>query len=386
MSLPNNKLTIITDNPICANGAVENSDASYSTSVVSGGLLTLPDSQINVNGVDEGDIISVKTVDVNIEDSLGDPVTPTSVALVGNTLTIEVPSGGGSYDLDLVDRFGNAFPTKQVTANATWDLRTLTPYDFADLYLSRLLTPPSSTIENAIIQFYDDLITADIFQTTGAFYIAITTSPDDNKWNLRYPFDNVNSAKLNFIGSPSHTASGIEITGTAQAAMANITPQALEDNDKMISMYINQSITNTSETSAKFYMGTGSGNDGFLMTCHASVTGSINICNDSFRTSQGSMNLSNTNRNGLWSLGYNASVRNLRRDGNNIILNGNAVDSNFGDRISFGSVTGFNGILVSNSPIGVRFPYMRVGSYLAGTKETDHYNAVLTFLTTLGIN
>jgi hypothetical protein len=49
------------------------------------------------------------------------------VGIVGRTVTVEVPSGGGSYDLDLVDRFGNAFPTKQVTANATWDLRTLTP-------------------------------------------------------------------------------------------------------------------------------------------------------------------------------------------------------------------------------------------------------------------
>jgi hypothetical protein len=93
MSLPNNKLTIITDNPICANGAVENSDASYSTTVVSGGLLTLPDSQINVNSVDSGDVVSVKTIDVNLEDSLGAPVTPTSVGLVGNTLTIEVPNG-----------------------------------------------------------------------------------------------------------------------------------------------------------------------------------------------------------------------------------------------------------------------------------------------------
>jgi hypothetical protein len=96
MSLPNNKLTIVVDNPICANGAVENSDASYTTTVVSGGTLVLPDSQINVNGVDEGDVVSVKTIDVNLEDSLGDPVTPTSVGLVGNTLTIEVASGGGS--------------------------------------------------------------------------------------------------------------------------------------------------------------------------------------------------------------------------------------------------------------------------------------------------
>jgi hypothetical protein len=74
---------------------VENSDASYTDTVASGGLLVLPDSQINVNSVDSGDVVSVKTIDVNITDGV-DPVTPTSVGLVGNTLTIEVPSGGGS--------------------------------------------------------------------------------------------------------------------------------------------------------------------------------------------------------------------------------------------------------------------------------------------------
>jgi hypothetical protein len=61
--------------------------------VLAEGSLILPDSQINVNSVDSGDVVSVKTIDVNLEDSLGDPVTPTSVGLVGNTLTIEVPSG-----------------------------------------------------------------------------------------------------------------------------------------------------------------------------------------------------------------------------------------------------------------------------------------------------
>jgi hypothetical protein len=93
MSLPNNKLTIVVENPTCADASVENSDASYTNSVPSGGTLILPDSQINVNGVDEGDVVSVKTIDVNLEDSVGDPVTPTSVGLVGNTLTIEVASG-----------------------------------------------------------------------------------------------------------------------------------------------------------------------------------------------------------------------------------------------------------------------------------------------------
>jgi PKD repeat protein len=78
---------------------VENSDASYTDTVASGGLLVLPDSQINVNSVDSGDVVSVKTIDVNITDGV-DPVTPTSVGLVGNTLTIEVPSGGATMNVD----------------------------------------------------------------------------------------------------------------------------------------------------------------------------------------------------------------------------------------------------------------------------------------------
>ena len=72
---------------------ITNSDSSYDVDVKATESLVLPDSQINVNSVDEGDVVSVKTIDVNLEDSLGAPVVPTSVGLVGNTLTIEVPSG-----------------------------------------------------------------------------------------------------------------------------------------------------------------------------------------------------------------------------------------------------------------------------------------------------
>jgi hypothetical protein len=78
-----------------ADSVIENSDASYTANVKATDPLVIPDSQINVNSVDSGDVVSVKTIDVNITDGV-DPVTPTSVGLVGNTLTIEVPSGGGS--------------------------------------------------------------------------------------------------------------------------------------------------------------------------------------------------------------------------------------------------------------------------------------------------
>jgi hypothetical protein len=88
-----NILAEATENIVINDSSVENSDATYSVDVLAEGSLVLPDSQINVNGVDSGDVVSVKTIDVNLEDSVGDPVTPTSVGLVGNTLTIEVATG-----------------------------------------------------------------------------------------------------------------------------------------------------------------------------------------------------------------------------------------------------------------------------------------------------
>lgn len=72
-----------------------NSDGTFTGSKASGTTLNISDSQINVNSVDQGDVVSVKTIDVNITDGVS-PVTPDAVSLVGNTLTIQVPAGGVS--------------------------------------------------------------------------------------------------------------------------------------------------------------------------------------------------------------------------------------------------------------------------------------------------
>jgi hypothetical protein len=90
-----------TDDITAPDATYSNSDNSYSGSVLSGGSLSIPDSQINVNGVDEGDVVSVKTIDVNITDGTN-PVTPDAVSLSGNTLTIEVPASGGCNRFPLV--------------------------------------------------------------------------------------------------------------------------------------------------------------------------------------------------------------------------------------------------------------------------------------------
>jgi surface protein len=99
---------------------VTNSDASYTDTVVSGGTLVLPDitvtdsdgstytqpsvenvvctlspdTSLEVNGTPEGTFAAGSTIEVNITDGVN-PVTPDNVTVVGDVVTIEVPSGGG---------------------------------------------------------------------------------------------------------------------------------------------------------------------------------------------------------------------------------------------------------------------------------------------------
>jgi hypothetical protein len=133
-----NILAEATENITINDSSVENSDATYSVDILAEGSLILPDSQINVNGVDEGDVVSVKTIDVNLEDSLGDPVVPTSVGLVGNTLTIEVPSGAtpstGTYLVRFFDIDGTIL--KEERRNAGQDATAPSTPNYDPTYLT----------------------------------------------------------------------------------------------------------------------------------------------------------------------------------------------------------------------------------------------------------
>lgn len=95
--------------PQCLPGTGTNSDGSFSLTVPSGTTQPIPDSQINVNSVDIGDVASVKTIDVNVTDGTN-PVNPDSVSLVGNTLTVAVPK-----DLEI----NIPFLTSDTTASIT---------------------------------------------------------------------------------------------------------------------------------------------------------------------------------------------------------------------------------------------------------------------------
>jgi hypothetical protein len=109
---------VVTSGGACAPATIENSNATYTDTVVSGGTLVLPDitvtdsdgstytqpsvedvvctlspdTSLEVNGTPEGTFAAGSTIEVNITDGVN-PVTPNDVTVVGDVVTIEVPSG-----------------------------------------------------------------------------------------------------------------------------------------------------------------------------------------------------------------------------------------------------------------------------------------------------
>lgn len=97
----------------CSDAIVENSDASYTANVASGATLILPDTDVEVNGNLEGQVVSIQTVDIQLSDGVAS-VVPTSVNLVGNTVNIEVPAATSRSTANLMK-------TGQTTSYRTGD-------------------------------------------------------------------------------------------------------------------------------------------------------------------------------------------------------------------------------------------------------------------------
>lgn len=74
---------------------IQNSDGTYNVDVVSDGSLVLPNSDVIINDNNEGSIVSITDVDINLTDS-GGTVTPDSVTITGNTVAIVLPDAVAS--------------------------------------------------------------------------------------------------------------------------------------------------------------------------------------------------------------------------------------------------------------------------------------------------
>jgi hypothetical protein len=375
-----NILAEATENITINDSSVENSDATYSVDVLAEGSLILPDSQINVNSVDSGDVVSVKTIDVNLEDSLGAPVVPTSVGLVGNTLTIEVPSGGGSYDIDTADRFGNILPTIIVSADTTLNWNS---YDYADLYLSRLVNPPTGAQLTAVYTFFDDLITAGILQKATAIYPIIGGTSDDHKWNARYPYDKSNSPNLKYFGSPTHNANGISTNGTTNLIQTCFMPKNLPLNNKQVSIYKRNQTFNPAANQMYFQAGTN--NPKFYSIFHL-TNNTLGLYTDSsfFQTTA----ITAAESQGLISLRRNAAsgtnAQSLLRNGSILRSSTTAFEAETDAEINIGGGVSASNTIVNGCPLDCSYIY--IGEALSSAEETDHYNIVNALQTALSRN
>jgi len=368
MSNPKIKF-IVTPPP---DATVENSDASYTNTVASGSTLVVPDINIEVNTVVEGAIPALKDVKILITDGVN-PVTPDDVSVVGDTVTVEVPSGGGAFDVDLVDRFGNAFPTKQVAANATWDLRTLTPFDFADLFLTLNSTTFTSGEEAAIITFFEDMVIAGCFQGATKIDLNLGGNAADHAINARYPFNTKSSQFSRYLGSPTHNANGVILNGS-NVILTCVSPTQVNSDLRQVSIYNRIDVV-------------AGGIKDIITTVGLSPEWKLRY------TTQERIGFDDVNANsvntafpykGLVSLGRSSAAAAT----NSIICRVNGayasnkntafVNDPLGE-VVIGGQLGTNYAITNGTPMEIA--YIRIGDYLDDTQETDHYNIVQSLQT-----
>ena len=218
-----------TENYLVADSLIENdaTTPTYSQLVKATEGLILPTQEIQNNGVASGFIPSVGTINVTTN------AAPTSFTITGRTIDIVVPSGGGSYDIDTTDRFGNVLPTIIVSANTTLNWQS---YDYADFLMTKYTGTYTSGEEAAIFAAIDDWVTAGIWQKRLCTFLFTGKNATDNSLNAKYPFLDQLSGVMNFLGSPTHNSDGVTF-GATSAAFININRSSLKSQNFNVFLY-----------------------------------------------------------------------------------------------------------------------------------------------------
>jgi len=343
------------------------------TSILSNGSsnITAPDSTITINSASFSPYPSGATSNILVKDGTG--------TQVGSKVGSEwiVPTAGGSFDVGLIDRFGNTFPTKSVTANATWDLRTLTPQNYADIYLSRLTNPPTGSQLTAVYTYFTDMVSAGLFQGSQKIDLCIGGNSADHSWNARYPFDNNSSMRSEFIGSPTHDSNGVSLNGTTQAVRTNAYLRYLEDYNKQISIYTRNNIINGVTGSIIFNAGSPFTAQGF---------GILQDSRNRYSTEGISIAPNLTSALGLTSLSRESSTTiRYRQNATNLTsspFTSTAVYNKVGDEVTIGAF--MSQALAFSLFKQVNYCYFRIGNALSDAQETTHYSIVQALQTALG--
>jgi PKD repeat protein len=398
---------------------VTNSVSTFQVNVPATNPLALPDQDIEVNSVVEGSIASVGTIDINLTDGTN-VVTPTSVAVTGRVVDIEVPAGavmnvdfvadklvaapfetitftdltnnsptewGWFFNGDGVSNLQNptfSFPTigfKDITLFAAktglGGFNTKTNYIeiVGDSDVIAFLTATGITdpiIEGAITNLVADLKTAGIWTKMKAIYPFVGGTATTHKYNLKDPQDTNAAFRLSFSGGWTHSANGALPNGTNAFADTFLVPNtSLLLNSTHISGYVrNNVIVNapiiSSENASTFNNGL------YIWPKFTSNDYSVRINDD-------------TSANGaaLDSRGFHLATRTASN-----------VKKYFRNNVSVFSLTTASTALNSSSIyIGAsrnnanfgnhQTAFNSIGEGLSDPEATDLYNAIQTFQTAL---
>jgi PKD repeat protein len=417
-----NILAEATENITINDSSVENSDATYSVGVLAEGSLILPDSQINVNGVDSGDVVSVKTIDVNLEDSLGDPVTPTSVGLVGNTLTIEVPSGSTPMDVD----FSADKLTASIGENITFtDLSDQTPthwsWRFNDGTISIVQNPVKSfstlgfknvsllagkvgaggvniknnyieiigdadatafllatgitdtTIVSAINVLVTDFKNAGIWAKMKAIYPMVGGTATTHKFNLKDPRDLDAAFRLGFNGGWTHSANGALPNGSNAYADTFFNPSIDNSANSSHLSYYSRTLVTESKVEIGCYSGTN-------YNQIAISFGGTTYCNPNNASGDVDVNFA-TNSQGFF-LASRTSATAIMGQRNLTQVTGLSNENRNNFKIFIGTYNN-NGIPDAAGYSSKQCAFSSIGDGLSSAEATNFYNIVQAFQTTL---
>lgn len=279
--------------------------------------------------------------------------------------------GPSEFTVGNMDRFGNVLPTIIVNTNQEFNWRA---YDFSDAFLS-LLAAPSSMIQDAIRILVDSLIQAGLWEFYHAVYPLVNGNSTDHSLNLKYPFANQNSMKLQFIGSPIHDGNGVTMANTNQYCKLNMTPGVLEMyTTGHFSLYYRTHTANNNALEVSF---SGDSREGrwFLNQPNAGAgTNGMSLCSNISQTHPAP----ELDLTGLWLLNR-TSTTNLRQVRNGVL--NRQIANNSSGPFYDGAAGTYSSILLCSGQKNAAF--MSIGKGLSAIQEVDMFNIVQTFQTSL---
>ena len=296
-------------------------------------------------------------------------------------------SGGGSYNLGLVDRYGNTLPTKTVDNDITWDLRTLTPYDMADIFLNEL-SSPTITVQNAINYYVENMDLADLWDDLYTCHPLVNGNANDHALNLKYPFRKPSANYGLFFGSPTQNANGLTTNGTNSSMVIPIVPNIFANDGSRfgLSIYSRTSgaansnlctdiggVTDSNQAEISRIMIRTSNN--YQDACMGGA-GNIYVHNNAYTGSA----------SGLFTTELGGATDGLARNGVNLTGGLNYKSPIQQPRFSAISIGAqyFNNLLTSGWFTARNYSYAASMKAWSISRELDHYNIVQQMQTILG--